>query len=1182
MKNNTDLKRKNSLIFNIADVPSQIVPSSNIISLGLNIVNTFNNSNRSIFIILSSLYECQTLYDILLEYIDKNKVCLFVNDEIVSSNTLTQSKEFDIECVNTMYKLSFGKEKIITITNVTGYMTLLCDKQTFQSRILNLKKGLQISRNTIEKMLQTSGYTKVRDVYATSEYAIRGMIIDIYSPNYNDPIRIELFDDEIEDIRFFNPNNSLSYEYLDEVTILPCTYRLLNNKNKETGLNILKEKTSSNNMNNSFIKDDFFLLLEENCTNLYLNSNLSRYFPYFNATATNIFSYADSSCFDFFVYDFEKIVDQIYFFTQEERNFYHNYQQIKSLDLDGIYIKDEDAISKLDVFKKIQSTLDERCKIVNPTIVGQGIDESIGVINSYLLDNNNVFIFVSKYQKENIENYFNVHNFKYNSVSNYEEIQSLLQKQKNGNVFTIDCELANSFYDLNKKAVVLTSYDIYGRGIKKSNFLSRFKQAKVIKKYDELLFGDYVVHEKYGIGQYLGVEKIDNLEYLKIQYAKQQKLYVPLNQFRYIRKYASRDGYVPALDSMDGTSWAQRKIKIRNKISYMADQLLSLYAKRVSTPGFAFETDKDLEAEFSSKFPYELTYSQINAIKDINNDMSKPYPMDRLIIGDVGFGKTEVAFQAAYKAILNNKQVCFLCPTTILAKQHYDVAVKRFAQTNIVIKLVNRFVSTKEMNQIVALLKQHKIDMVIGTHKLLSNNIKFDDLGLLIVDEEQRFGVTHKEKIKAISSNVDCLTLSATPIPRTLQMSLVNLKSISMLTDPPLNRIPIRTYVSQKNDELIKEAIQRELGRNGQVYYLFNDIMRMREIYEKLVKMFPKANIMMLHGQMDGDYIDEVMTKFYNNEIDILICTTIIESGLDVPNANTIIVEKSDNFGLSQLYQIKGRVGRFDKMAYCYLLYDNYNNMTDDGKKRLIAMKSFVELGSGYKIASTDLKIRGAGDLLGKMQSGHIDSIGYETFNKLVKEVMEKQKEQNESIKLTKNDSSSLYSTLYNDKGNTYYLSFSLDARIPDEYCCQEDRISLYRELSNIDSLDELSNFSIKIKDVFGNYPSEVNNLLNKRKIEIILNMGFVESFVETLSSYKITLTEQYSFIKGIYDELLEKLSCLVDCIRVQISSRHITIYLNRTNEYLENLLYLTTTLLECSNYKINNKNNDELVDNIE
>lgn len=1197
-----EYKKRNDLIFSLINVPTNIVSSTNIQSLGLNIVQNFKNSNKSIFILLPSLYECQNLYNIITEYIDKEKISLFINDEVLRTNTLTQSKEFDIECVNTLYKLLTSKqtkEKQIIISNITGYLTLLANKETFQERILTIKKGMQITRNTIEKMLQTSSYSKVRDVFATSEYSTRGMIIDIFSPNYDTPFRIELFDDEVEDIRFFDTKTEMSYKSVDEVTIIPCTFRLLNQKQKNGGLTLLKEKTSSKNMNNSFIKDDFFLLLEENCQDLYLNANLSRYFPYFLEKQSNIIDYINTDDFDLYLYDKEKIIDQIYYFYKEEYEIFNNENEVKSLDKDGIFISNEESLILLDKLNIINSEIDTSCNIVPPTIVSRGIDETIGMINSYKIQNINCFIFLSEYQKENIRNYFNINKFKYIEINNLNELNNVLKEyetnkdsNKENIVALVSCPLSNSFLDLTRKNVILTSFDIYGRGIKKSSFLSRFKQSKVIKKYDDLEFGDYVVHEKYGIGQYLGVQVIDKLEYLKIQYANNQKLYIPLNQFRYIRKYASRDGYVPTLDTMDGSSWQRRKAKIRNKVSFMADQLLSLYAQRVSTPGFSFQVDEELEKEFQTKFPFKLTSSQLNACEEIKKDMEKPYPMDRIIIGDVGFGKTELAFQAAYRAIVNNKQVCFLCPTTILSKQHYEVALNRFAGTGVVIKLVNRYISNKEMKQIIIGLKQHKIDMVIGTHKLLSNNLVFSSLGLLIVDEEQRFGVTHKEKIKAISTNVDCLTLSATPIPRTLQMSLVNLKNISTLSDPPENRIPIRTYVCQKDNNLIKEAIQRELGRKGQVYYLFNDVSRMFEVCERLRKMFPSATIEMAHGQMDGDKLDSIMTSFYNDEIDILVCTTIIESGLDVQNANTIIVEKCNNFGLSQLYQIKGRVGRFDKMAYCYLLYDNYNTITEDARKRLVAMKSFVELGSGYKIASTDLKIRGAGDILGKIQSGHIDSIGYESFNKLVKEVIEKQREQRGDISSYSTDKTSLYSTLYNEKGNNYLLSFSLDAKFPDDYCTMEDRISLYRELSNIDTLEELTTFTVKLKDVYGSYSNEVNNLLNKRKIEIILNMGFVESFQETLVGYKIVINEKITFLKEGYKELLNNLSVLVDYLRMMPSSRTLTLYLNRTNEYLENLLFITTQILEIYN-KYNNipnetnpnliKNeNDKLIDNVD
>ena len=528
--------------------------------------------------------------------------------------------------------------------------------------------------------------------------------------------------------------------------------------------------------------------------------------------------------------------------------------------------------------------------------------------------------------------------------------------------------------------------------------------------------------------------------------------------------------------------------------------------------------------------------------------MESPYPMDRLLAGDVGFGKTEIAFVAAFKAMLAHKQVALLCPTTILCMQHFKVAAERFKSFGIRICAFSRFVPASQQKTNIQLIKEGKIDFVIGTHRLLSNDIVFKDLGLLIVDEEQKFGVTHKEKIKEKSKNIDCLTLTATPIPRTLQMSLLNVRSLSLLEQAPINRMPVKTYVAKQDKELIYEVIGKELERKGQVYYLHNDIKTIYSLASTIQKKFPSNHVGVCHARMSEDEIEETMSNFYACEYDILVCTSIIESGLDIPNVNTIIVENADHFGLSQLYQIKGRVGRSSRLAYAYFFFKDANKITPDARKRLKALKDFTELGSGYKIAMQDLNIRGAGDILGSEQAGFVDTLGYDAYVDLLKEVV-KEKEVMNSAVVEKKDE------------HRFELSFSLDAHIPEEYGSETQRINMYRELSDCESDTDLNAFSKKLRDVYGTYPEEVSNLLIKRKIEISLNSGLYDSFIEGLGVYTITMSSAFSAKPALYKILEEKLQPLLVKLRVHINNHRFEFSLTKSRDYLTDLLFLTGEL---------------------
>lgn len=709
-------------------------------------------------------------------------------------------------------------------------------------------------------------------------------------------------------------------------------------------------------------------------------------------------------------------------------------------------------------------------------------------------------------------------------------------------------KLASGLELIEEKVVILTAHELFGEvNVSKTKYF-RFKDAKTLRNFQELNVGDYVVHDSYGIGQYLGIKTLDvkgyHKDYLYVAYAGDDTLYIPVEQFKMIRKYASADGKVPMIHALGSSKWTKAKQKAKNKIDDIADRLIELYAKRMSSPGFAFSKDNELQIDFENQFGYALTTDQQRSVDEIKLDMEKPQPMDRLLCGDVGFGKTEVALRGAFKAILDHKQVAFLCPTTILSMQHFKTATERFKNFPVEIALLNRFTSSKEKKRILKEVKEGKIDLLIGTHRILSKDVAFNDLGLLVIDEEQRFGVKQKEKIKEYRETIDVLSLSATPIPRTLQMSLMGIRGLSKIDTPPKNRLPVQTYVVEKNNTLIKQVIERELARDGQVFYLYNRTDQIANVAYKISSTVPNAKVAIGHGQMDKNELEDVMLRFMNKEFNVLICTTIIETGIDIPNANTMIVEDADKFGLAQLYQIRGRVGRSERGAYAYLLYKKDKSIQDDALKRLKAIKEFTELGSGYKIAMRDLSIRGSGDILGGKQAGFIDDIGFEMYMKILQDAinvrMHKDEKPEEEVK---------------------NLNVSVDGYIPDDYVESDyEKLELYQRLDKAKTMSELNSLKAEFDDYYGNLPEAILTLIEKRKLEILSHYSIIEDIkdsgkqleiifspnaFETISGDKLFLLANQLFTKPAFKSLDNKITIKIN--------KHDQ-WLNRLNEFIETL----------------------------
>jgi transcription-repair coupling factor (superfamily II helicase) len=1097
---------------------------------------SFHETPRKMFFLFPTIYEAEAFNQFLGDYLDEDETYMFPYDEIFRSSTIGVSPEMADERLLAVGSI-FSNKPSILVAHASSVSLDIMPKERYLNHLLKIKNGDMFVIKDLVLKLDELGYLAVDRVSKANQFSLRGGILDIYDASYSYPVRIEFFGDEVDDLRFFKVNDELSFEHIKEITIHPGSLRLLDSEQEKLGEKKITDEIEKlgTTATDRLGFDDLSLRAEtikEDARKLFLSDINSRFFPLFENEETSIIDYLKG--YDKYLYDPKTTLEELGNIKKKETEYFTKcIKTNSSLKDERVYLTKNISLSS---FSEASDKGKGSFIIRENSYKALSYAESDLMLKQYLHEGYKIRIALPE---PNLTNYLNYLEDK--------EIPHTLYPL-HSDIMLYEGRITHGFEIPEEKHVYLSAKEIYGVSDQRSRFLSRYKEAKIIRKYEDLQVGDYVVHEVNGVGKYLGVITMDGLEYLKIQYADNALFYLPLNQYRLIRKYASREGYSPALDKLGGSTWSRKKARIRSKISYLADQLLTIYSERKTRPGFAFPSEPELEDDFLKAFPYQHTQSQIDVINDIKRDMEAGVPMDRLLAGDVGFGKTEIAFCAAFKAILAHKQVALLCPTTILSMQHYKVAKERFHDFGVHICVFNRFSPKEEQDKNIKLIKEGKVDLIIGTHRLLSDEIVFKDLGLLIVDEEQKFGVAHKEKIKEKAKNVDCLTLTATPIPRTMQMSLLNVRSLSLLEEAPVNRMPVKTYVAKMDKELIYEVIGKELDRKGQVYYLHNDIKSIYDTADILKKHFPNYNISVCHARMDKDDIEDTMSSFYEGNIDILVCTSIIESGLDIPNVNTIIVENADHLGLSQLYQIKGRVGRSDRLAYAYFFFKDSSKMTDDAKKRLKALKDFTELGSGYKIAMQDLNIRGAGDILGSEQAGFVDSLGYDAYIELLNQVVKEKQ---------------VVTTALEDKPITsqFELSFSLDAHIPEEYGNETQRINMYRELSDCKSSDDIKAFGDKLRDVYGPYPEEVANLLVKRQIEIYLNSGLYDNFVEGLGVYTITMSEKFSSKPLIFKTIDEVLRPLAVKFRFKVINHRFEFILTKTKDYLADLLFFTSEM---------------------
>ena len=1005
--------------------------------------STLQREKKNILVVVNSLYEANQLYSSLSNYTDN--VSLFPMDDFLTSEALAISPELRYNRLETINKVL--EQPNIVITNLMGYLRFLPTKKNYQQAFLNLEVGNTINPQELVEKLVQSGYTRDTIVNKTGEFAVRGFIIDVFPVESDTAVRIEFFDDEIESIRYFDCDTQKSLSSISSILIRPCSEFLT--------MKIVEEDSS---------KQKFLPFYEEVSSILdYLGDSITFFKDYEQLKVS-----------------FSQIMEEVLTYRSTKDTDFHGKYMFDFLDIHPtfpIYYMNIDHYLSNNILDLGVHTINNFNE--NADSINQFIRQSIN-------DGKTVVLCLKKYQIFSVMKFLNM------KVVEADFDHIILNE-----VNLVPTPLKAGFVYQNY--VFLTANELFLVKEKQKKYRTKFKYSSTISDINKLSVGDYVVHNIHGIGVYHGIKTLSlsgvQKDYLEVLYQGEDKLYIPVEKIDLLSKYTGKEGYAPKVNKLGGSEWEKTKNRVKKKVQDMADDLLQLYAERETRQGFAFSPDCDMLLDFEAEFPYELTPDQKRAIAQIKEDMEKPTPMDRLLCGDVGFGKTEVAFVAAFKAILDSKQVLFLCPTTILSNQHYENALERFKDFPVSIGLLNRFTSPKEARRIVEGLSNGTIDLVFGTHRLLSDDIKPKNLGLLVIDEEQRFGVTHKEKIKKYKTNVDVLTLSATPIPRTLQMSLVGIRSLSLIETPPVNRYPVQTYVIEENNQILRDAIYKELSRDGQVFILYNKVESIEEEMYRIQNLVPDARIITAHGQMNKNALENRILDFINHEYDILVCTTIIETGIDIPNVNTLIIMDADRFGLSQLYQIRGRVGRSDKFAYAYLMYHPAKVLTESAVKRLNVIKEFTALGSGFSIATRDLSIRGAGDILGSEQAGFIDSVGIDLYLRLLNEEVARKKNIELPLEEEEIDSKPL---------------LNVSTHIDDHYVSEDDlKIEIHRKINEIDSAEKLEDVKAELEDRFGRVNDDMLIYMYEEWFEKLAKRVGVKRVSQTKNSIELVFPEE-------------------------------------------------------------------------
>ncbi|RDU34824.1 transcription-repair coupling factor [Neobacillus piezotolerans] len=1068
----------------------------------------YRQTERPILLVTHNLLQAQKLYDDISSLLLEREVYLFPANELIAAEMSIASPELRAQRIEVLNDWSRGGKGIL-IVPAAGLRKILPPKEVWAEYQFRVSRDHELDIDNALEAFVKMGYVRSDMVSTPGEFSVRGGIIDIFPLTETNPIRIELFDTEVESIRTFSLEDQRSRDKVTEALIGPATELPLD---KADFLRISQKLQEGLAKSLKAVKDDK--------AKLQMSQNISFELEQLNngQRPDQLFKYASiayehpASLLDYLPENGLIVIDEIS--RVQEMN--------DSLDREEAewytsLLSEGKIIQGLSLSHHIQDLFQRKAfPVLYLSLflrhVANTSPQNIINISSRQMQNFHGQMHLLKSEMERWRKGGYTVLFLGADSERVGKLQRVLEDYGieagmasgdadliPGSVLIMHGSLQGGFELPLQKIAVITEEELFSKRPRKSRQRQKLSNAERIKSYSELKIGDYVVHVNHGIGKYLGIETlvINGLhkDYLHIRYQGTDKLYVPVDQIDLVQKYVGSEGKEPKIYKLGGSDWKRVKKKVQSSVQDIADDLIKLYAEREAAVGYAFSPDGDMQREFDSTFPYQETEDQLRSIHEIKRDMEKPRPMDRLLCGDVGYGKTEVAIRAAFKAIADGKQVAFLVPTTILAQQHYETIRERFQDYPINIGLLSRFRSRKQQTETIKGLKAGTVDIVVGTHRLLSKDVVYRDIGLLIIDEEQRFGVTHKEKIKQLKTNVDVLTLTATPIPRTLHMSMLGVRDLSVIETPPENRFPIQTYVMEYNGMLVKEAIERELARDGQVYFLYNRVEDIERKAEEISMLVPDARVTYAHGQMTENELESVMISFLAGEFDVLVSTTIIETGVDIPNVNTLIVHDADRMGLSQLYQLRGRVGRSNRIAYAYFTYRKDKVLTEVAEKRLHAIKEFTELGSGFKIAMRDLSIRGAGNLLGAQQHGFIDSVGFDLYSQMLKEAIEERQGKQSEVERP-----------------TVEIDLEIDAYIPDAYIGDgHQKIEMYKRFRGIDGIEDLNELEEELKDRFGEYPDEVSYLFNVAEIKIhALNAG-VESIKQVKDTITILLNEKGS-----------------------------------------------------------------------
>ncbi|HEV3888373.1 TPA: transcription-repair coupling factor [Streptococcus pneumoniae] len=1067
---------------NLTDKKRQLILGLSTSTKALAIASSLEKEDR-IVLLMSTYGEAEGLVSDLISILGEELVYPFLVDDAPMVEFLMSSQEKIISRVEALRFLTDSSKKGILVCNIAASRLILPSPNAFKDSIVKISVGEEYDQHAFIHQLKENGYRKVTQVQTQGEFSLRGDILDIFEISQLEPCRIEFFGDEIDGIRSFEVETQLSKENKTELTIFPASDMLLREKDYQRGQSALEKQISKT------LSPILKSYLEEILSSFHQkqsHADSRKFLSLCYDKTWTVFDYIEKDTPIFFD-DYQKLMNQYEVFERDLAQYFTEELQNSKAFSDMQYFSDIEQIYKkqspVTFFSNLQKGL------------GNLKFDKIYQFNQYPMQE---FFNQFSFLKEEIERYkkmdYTIILQSSNSMGSktledmLEEYQIKLDSRDKTSICKesvnlIEGNLRHGFHFVDEKILLITEHEIFQKKLKRRFRRQHVSNAERLKDYNELEKGDYVVHHIHGIGQYLGIETIEikgiHRDYVSVQYQNGDQISIPVEQIHLLSKYISSDGKAPKLNKLNDGHFKKAKQKVKNQVEDIADDLIKLYSERSQLKGFAFSADDDDQDAFDDAFPYVETDDQLRSIEEIKRDMQASQPMDRLLVGDVGFGKTEVAMRAAFKAVNDHKQVVILVPTTVLAQQHYTNFKERFQNFAVNIDVLSRFRSKKEQTATLEKLKNGQVDILIGTHRVLSKDVVFADLGLMIIDEEQRFGVKHKETLKELKKQVDVLTLTATPIPRTLHMSMLGIRDLSVIETPPTNRYPVQTYVLEKNDSVIRDAVLREMERGGQVYYLYNKVDTIVQKVSELQELIPEASIGYVHGRMSEVQLENTLLDFIEGQYDILVTTTIIETGVDIPNANTLFIENADHMGLSTLYQLRGRVGRSNRIAYAYLMYRPEKSISEVSEKRLEAIKGFTELGSGFKIAMRDLSIRGAGNLLGKSQSGFIDSVGFELYSQLLEEAIAKRNGNANANTRT--------------KGNAE-LILQIDAYLPDTYISdQRHKIEIYKKIRQIDNRVNYEELQEELIDRFGEYPDVVAYLLEIGLVKSYLDKVFVQ-----------------------------------------------------------------------------------------